>query len=126
MVSGAVAMAGAVLLAESPRTHAQTPPPTMPSTGGVGPVSTRPAPLTEAQKVAIVQAVRQTRRDVKVPPGVSPQVGAELPPAMELHMLPDRTLADIPEATLYRYTVVEERIVLVDPTNMRVVEVLAK
>lgn len=123
---GAAVIAGPMLLAGTPPAHAQTPLPAMPSTGGVGPVSTQPEPLTEAQKVAIVQAVQQNRRDMKVPPGVRPQVGAELPPSMELHMLPDRALADIPGAKLYRYTVVEERVVLVDPTNMRVVEVLAK
>jgi hypothetical protein len=104
-----------------------TPPlPAMPSTGGVGTVPAQPQPLTESQKVAIVQAVRQNRRDVKVPPGVHAHVGAELPASMELHMLPDRALADIPEAKPYRYTVVDDRVVLVDPTSMRVVEVLAK
>lgn len=122
----AAVIAAPTLLVPTLSASAQTPLPAMPSTGGVGPVSAQPVPLTEEQKGAIAQAVRENRRDVKVPPGVSPQVGAELPPAMELHMLPDRALADIPEAKPYRYTVVEERVVLVDPTTMRVVEVLAK
>lgn len=100
--------------------------PAMPSTGGIGTVSTQPAALTEDQKVAIARAVKQTDRKVTVPPGVDARVGAELPASMELYILPDVALAEIPEAKLYKYTVVENRVVLVDPTNMRVVDVLAK
>ncbi|MTW18256.1 DUF1236 domain-containing protein [Rhodoplanes serenus] len=100
--------------------------PTMPPTGGVGPVSAQPAPLTEAQKAAIARSVREANRKVTVPPGVQVRVGAELPPSMELYMLPDPTLATIPEAKPYKYTVVEDRVLLVDPTTMKVVEVLPR
>ncbi|MDC7786346.1 hypothetical protein J2S22_001007 [Rhodoplanes tepidamans] len=125
-VAGALIAAPALMVAPAIAQESPPPLPAAPSTGGIGTVPAQPRPLTEEQKVAIVQAVRQNRRDVKVPPGVQPQVGAELPASMELLMLPDRALADIPEAKPYRYTVVEDRVVLVDPTNMRVVEVLAK
>ncbi|WP_146604363.1 DUF1236 domain-containing protein [Rhodoplanes roseus] len=120
-------LAVAGTLAAAPAWAQERPPlPAMPSTGGVGTVPSQPAPLTEEQKVAITQAVKQTNRKVTVPPGVQAHVGAELPASMELYMLPDLALADIPEAKPYRYTVVENRVVLVDPTNMRVVEVMAK
>jgi hypothetical protein len=112
--------------AGQPAGQEAAPLPTMPPTGGVGPVSAQPAPLTEAQKAAIARSVREANRKVTVPPGVQVRVGAELPPSMELYMLPDPTLATIPEAKPYKYTVVEDRVLLVDPTTMKVVEVLPR
>ena len=41
-------------------------------------------------------------------------------------MLPDTTLAQIPAAKLYKYTLVSDRVVLVDPTTMRVVDILSE
>jgi hypothetical protein len=61
---------------------------------------------------------------VVVPPNVSAQVGSELPASLELYTLPDATLAEIPAAKLYKYTMVNDRVVLVDPTTMRVVDIL--
>ncbi|EJW11809.1 hypothetical protein A33M_2792 [Rhodovulum sp. PH10] len=118
--------AGAVPVAPTAVPTEPPPLPAMPTTGGLRPVTTEPAPLTAEQKVAIVRAVKEADRPVKVPPGVDARVGAELPASIELYMLPDLALSTIPEAKPYKYTVVEERVVLVDPTNMRVVEVLAK
>lgn len=124
----AIASALAAGAALSPGATAQERPPlpAMPSTGGVSIVPTQPAPLTADQKQAIARAVAQADRKVTVPPAVDARVGAELPASMELYMLPDLALADIPEAKPYRYTVVDSRVVLVDPTTMRVVEVLEK
>jgi len=36
------------------------------------------------------------------------------------------TLAQIPSANLYKYTMVDNRVVLVDPTRMRVVDILSE
>ncbi|NVO17263.1 MAG: DUF1236 domain-containing protein [Rhodoplanes sp.] len=123
----ALTLAG-TLAALATAAHAQQNPPlpAMPSTGGVSTLSSQPVALTEDQKRAVARAVAQAGRKVAVPPGVDARVGAELPASMELYMLPDVALADIPEAKPYRYTIVENRVVLVDPTNMRVVEVLEK
>jgi hypothetical protein len=52
----------------------------------------------------------------------APNAGAQVPPATELYFLPDRALATAPKAT--KYTVAQNRVVLVDPTTMRVVEVI--
>ncbi|MEZ5785893.1 MAG: DUF1236 domain-containing protein [Xanthobacteraceae bacterium] len=109
---------------------AQNSPPPLPkleSTGGVGTVTqSQQVELTADEKASIARAVKQSDRKVKVPPGVSAAVGSELPPALELYMLPDVALATIPAAKLYKYTVIEDRVVLVDPTTMRVVHVLSE
>lgn len=108
---------------------AQSPPPALPkieSTGGVGTVTqSQKAELTADEQIAIARAVKQADRKVNVPPGVTAAVGSELPPALELYTLPDSALATIPAAKLFKYTVVDDRVVLVDPTTMRVVHVLS-
>ena len=38
--------------------------------------------------------------------------------------LPDAALAQTPAAKTVQYTVIENRVVLVDPTNMRVVDII--
>ena len=124
-----IACAGAISLALMSAAAGQNGPPlpAMPSTGGVAPVTqSQNGTLTPEQKTAIAHAVKRSDRKVVVPPGVSAQVGSELPPALELYMLPDVTLAEIPAAKLYKYTMVNNRVVLVDPTTMRVVDILTE
>jgi hypothetical protein len=39
-------------------------------------------------------------------------------------MLPDDVLAANPAAKFYKYTMVQDQVVLVDPTHMRVIDVI--
>jgi len=79
--------------------------------------------LTAAQRSAIYRAVSQDKG--KVAPSRFPTtVGGEVPPMIELYMLPDDIVANNPVTKLYKFTRVEDRVVLVDPTNMRVVAVI--
>ena len=80
--------------------------------------------LTPEQKAAIFDAVRPAEGKVKAPGNVPATVGAQVPPATELYFLPDNALATAPEAKGIKYTVAQNRVVLVDPTTMRVVDVI--
>ena len=80
--------------------------------------------LTPEQKAAIFDAVRPADGRVKAPGNVAVAVGAQVPPATELYFLPDNALATAPEAKAVKYTVAQNRVVLVDPTTMRVVDVI--
>jgi hypothetical protein len=51
-------------------------------------------------------------------------VGGEVPSMIELYMLPDDILANNPVTKLYKFTRVEDQVVLVDRTNMRVIAVI--
>jgi hypothetical protein len=79
--------------------------------------------LDAKQKAAIVNAVRDVRN---APPGHSfnVSVGAQVPPSIELYYLPIAALSQAPEAQALKYTMVQNQVVLVDPTNMRIVEVI--
>jgi hypothetical protein len=79
--------------------------------------------LSAAQRLAIYDAVRKDKS--KVAPSKFPAaVGAEVPPMIELYMLPDNILAENPTTKFYKYTVVQDEVVLVDPTKMRIVAVI--
>jgi hypothetical protein len=86
--------------------------------------ATNPAvQLDAAQRAAIVTAVR----DARIPPpnnSFSLSVGAPVPRSIELYALPIAALSQAPEARNLRYTMVQNQVVLVDPTNMRIVEVI--
>jgi hypothetical protein len=76
--------------------------------------------LTPAQRNAIYQAVSRDKTKV-APNQFSTAVGTEVPPMIELYTLPDDILADNPVGKFYKYTMVQDQVVLVDPTNMRVI-----
>jgi hypothetical protein len=79
--------------------------------------------LTQAQRRAIYAAAMRNR--TKPPQRRFPaEIGAEVPPMIELSPLPDEAVADNPTAKFYEYTMVQDRVVLVDPTKMRVVDVI--
>jgi hypothetical protein len=79
--------------------------------------------LTAAQRSAIYAAVSKDRS--KVSPQRFPAViGAEVPPMINLYALPDDIVSDNPAAKIYEFTMVEDKVVLVDPTRMRVVDTI--
>lgn len=118
----ALCMSGSLAVAQTPPTtpgqpsdaitHAQPP---------VGvPASIQ---LTTAQKSAILNAIGKDSRKPS-PVNFVATIGAPVPPSIELYMLPDSALADVPQAKFMKYTMVQTQVVLVDPTTMRVVDVL--
>ena len=56
----------------------------------------------------------------------SATVGAVVPPSVNLYMLPDAAVNNVAAAKLYQFTIVQGDVVIVDPTKMRVVEVIRK
>ena len=87
---------------------------------------TAPLQLTAAERTAILDAVRQdtAKPNTNTPLNSPVSVGAQLPPSIALKILPDAALAQAPAAKTVQYTVIENRVVLVDPTNMRVVDII--
>jgi hypothetical protein len=91
-------------------------------TGLSGAVQQKPL-LSPAQRSAIYAEV------IKDPSKSSPQhfsavIGADVPPMIELYALPDDATSVVPAAKLYKYTMVEDKVVVVDPIKMRIVDVI--
>jgi Protein of unknown function (DUF1236) len=79
--------------------------------------------LTASQRSAIYAEVTKDKSKAS-PKNFSPVAGADVPPMIELYTLPDDAVADVPAAKMYKYTMVENKVVLVDPTRMRVIDVI--
>jgi hypothetical protein len=79
--------------------------------------------LTPAQRNAIYREVSKDKSQTAAKE-FSPVVGADVPPMIDLYTLPDDAVADIPAAKLYKYTMVQNKVVLVDPTRMRIIDVI--
>jgi Protein of unknown function (DUF1236) len=80
--------------------------------------------LSAQQKTAIFQAV--TKEKVKTPPPADfrPSLGASVPASIELYTLPANAVADAPAAKQFKYTVAQNQVVIVDPTNMKVIDII--
>jgi hypothetical protein len=90
-------------------------------TGTIAPASQ--IALTQQQKTEIFNAVTHAGKPA-APVSVPTTPGEQVPPAIELYVLPDNALAIAPEAKGMKYTLVQNQVVLVDPTTMRVVDVI--
>lgn len=101
-----------------------TPPAIQDGTIGRGDPLSAPLRLTESQKTAIADAVRRDNKAVEPPVSFVASIGAPVPPAIELYILPDAILAEVPAAKRVKYTVMKNQLLLVDPTNMRVVDII--
>jgi hypothetical protein len=91
------------------------------------PVNTPPAQapaLTAAQKAAIFSSVTLDKSKIKATENFRVAIGAKVPSVIELHPLPEGALAEAPTARPYRYTMVANQVVLVDPATMLVVDVV--
>jgi len=99
-----------------------------PTSTAIDPAATAPRPgqapqLSPEQKTMIFRLVRQdhtktARREFPA------QVGADVPPSIELYNLPDEAVIQAPITKMYRVVVTGGNVVLVDPTTMRVVDVI--
>jgi hypothetical protein len=79
--------------------------------------------LTAAQRSAIYAAVSADKSKV-APQHFSTAIGANVPPMIELYALPDDVAAANPAVKFFEYTMVQDKVVLVDPTKMRVIDVI--
>jgi len=80
--------------------------------------------LTPAQRTAILSAVLQESGNVKPPPRFEVSIGGQVPPSIELYMLPSSAMLQSPELRSLKYTMVQNQVVLVDPTTMRIIDIL--
>ena len=101
-----------------------TPPTIQDGTIGRGDPYSTQLRLSEAQKSAIAEAVRRENKAVEPSVSFVASVGAPVPPVIELYILPDAILADVPAAKRVKYTVVKNQLLLIDPVTMRVVEII--
>jgi Protein of unknown function (DUF1236) len=79
--------------------------------------------LSPAQRKAIYEEVSKDKSKT-APKSFSPVIGADVPPMIELYALPDDAVASVPAAKIYKYTMVDNKVVVVDPTKMRIIDII--
>jgi hypothetical protein len=70
--------------------------------------------LTDEQRRAIYQALK----DRPAGSAFNAEVGAVLPPSVELNAMPDEVARRVPQTQGYRYAVADNRVLLVSPTGI--------
>lgn len=89
------------------------------------PVATVPPPpaLTPAQRTTIYRTVTRERVQA-APPSFAVTLGARVPQTVELREIPSAVVAEVPSVRPYRYMVVNNEVVLVDPATSEVIEII--
>ena|SRR5712692_7155361 len=80
--------------------------------------------LSAQQKTAIFQSVAKEKVKSPPPANLTLSVGAQVPPTVELYALPANIVSEVPAAKPFKYTVAQNQVVIVDPTNMRIVDII--
>jgi len=80
--------------------------------------------LTAAQKQTIYASISNQKQKETAPPTFNAAVGAVVPASVQLQQLPKTIIDLIPELKNYEYAMVANQVLLVDPKNKQVVEII--
>jgi hypothetical protein len=83
-------------------------------------VVTGPVQLTPVQRQTIYRTIVR-ERVVPAPPTVEYRVGTRVPQSVQLYSVPQEVALEVPAIQTYKYMVVNNRVVLIDPATSEVV-----
>jgi hypothetical protein len=86
--------------------------------------TTRPLELTPVQRQTVYRTIVQ-KRVAPVQPTVAYRVGMRVPQTAQLYDVPETVGVEVPAVRSYKYMMVNDRVVLVDPATSEVVGELA-
>jgi Protein of unknown function (DUF1236) len=84
-------------------------------------VTTEPLELTPVQRRTIYRTIVRERM-APAEPTIEYRVGARVPGGVRLYSVPQEVAVEVPAIRSYKYMVVNNRVVLVDPATSQVVE----
>jgi hypothetical protein len=82
-------------------------------------VQERPLMLSPEQRTTVYRTIRQ--REVAPSAGVEVSVGSRVPGTVQLYDVPQSVAVEVPAVRSYKYMVVNNRVVLVDPATSTIV-----
>jgi uncharacterized protein DUF1236 len=88
-------------------------------------VTTEPLQLTPVQRRTIYRTIVHERVS-PARPTVEYRVGTRVPENVQLYAVPQDVAVEVPAIRSYKYMVVNDRVVLIDPATSEVVEELAE
>jgi hypothetical protein len=92
------------------------------TTAGIAAAQTAVIDLTPDQRTTVYRSVTRERIVVAPPADFRARVGVEVPASVELYPFPETV--EVPAIRRYRYTVIDNQVVLVDPGTHRVIEII--
>ena len=87
-------------------------------------VTTEPLQLTPVQRQTIYRTIVR-ERVAPAQPTVEYRVGARIPEGVQLYALPQEVAVEVPAIRAYKYMVVNNRVVLIDPATSEVIAEVA-
>ncbi len=87
-------------------------------------VTTEPLELTPVQRHTVYRTIVRERVS-PVRPTVEYRVGTRVPDNVQLYSVPQEVAVEVPSIRQYKYMVVNDRVVLIDPATSEVVAELA-
>ena len=114
-------LAAMLVLAGTATASAQT---TVIERGSPSVITRERVDLSPAQRTIIYRSATRERVRTAPPPGVEVRLGARVPRTVELYDMPTTIVEEAPTLRRYRYMVVNDEVVLVDPATSEVVEVI--
>ena len=81
--------------------------------------------LTSQQEQALWTDISARAREQSAPTGFTAAVGQSVPSEVTLRSLPQKAATDVPAAKPYRYAMVNHQLLLVNPSDKKVVDVIA-
>lgn len=87
-------------------------------------VTTQPLQLTPVQRQTIHRTIIR-ERVAAAPPTVEYRVGGRIPEGVQLYSVPLEVAVELPAIRAYKYMVVNNRVVLVDPATSEVIAEVA-
>ena len=83
-------------------------------------VTTGPVQLRPVQRQTIYRTIVR-ERVAPAPPTVEYRVGVRVPESVQLYSVPQEVAVEVPAIRAYKYMVVNNRVVLIDPATSQVV-----
>ena len=87
-------------------------------------VTTEPLQLTPVQRRTIYRTIVR-ERVAPARPTVEYRVGTRVPESVQLYAVPQEVAVEVPEIRAYKYMVVNDRVVLIDPATSEVMAEVA-
>jgi hypothetical protein len=87
-------------------------------------VTTGPVQLTPVQRQTIYRTIVR-ERVARAQPTVEYRVGTRIPASAHLYTVPQQVVTEVPAMQAYKYMIVNDKVLLVDPATSQVVAELA-
>jgi Protein of unknown function (DUF1236) len=87
-------------------------------------VTTEPLQLTPVQRRTVYRTIAR-ERVAPARPTVEYRIGTRVPESVQLYSVPQEVAVEVPAIRSYKYMVVNDRVVLIDPATSEVVAELA-